>query len=180
VEEWETRAPQKGVAERPCGFESHRGYGDTARLGVGRMGPPELGSGEGESRLARAPRTRCRARPRDLVTVGERPGRAATTTSRDTVKVRERLVSVQERLRRTRASLRVLEEQVAYLGEIADDAETRKIVAQTPLADREWRDARTDHERHVRLRDEARGELEELAQERDRLLDRLLEMDGGR
>jgi hypothetical protein len=114
------------------------------------------------------------------VIVGERPGRAATTTSRDTVKVRERLVSVQERLRRTRASLRVLEEQVAYLGEIADDAETRKIVAQTPLADREWRDARTDHERHVRLRDEARGELEELAQERDRLLDRLLEMDGGR
>ena len=92
------------------------------------------------------------------------------------MKVRERLVSVQERLRRTRASLRVLEEQVAYLGEIADAAETRKLVAQTPLADREWRDARTDHERHVRLRDEARDELDELARERDRLLDRLLEI----
>ena len=96
------------------------------------------------------------------------------------MKVRERLVSVQERLRRTRASLRVLEEQVAYLGEIADAAETRKLVAQTPLADREWRDARTDHERQVRLRDEARDELDELARERDRLLDRLLEIGADR
>jgi hypothetical protein len=91
------------------------------------------------------------------------------------VKVRERLVHLQDRLRRTRANLRVLEEQVAYLEQVADDAETRKLVAQTPLADREWREARTDHERHVRLRDEARRELDALAEERDRLLDRLLE-----
>ncbi len=81
-------------------------------------------------------------------------------------------------MRRTRANLRVLEEQVAYLGGLADDAETRKIVAQTPLADREWRDARTDHDRHARLRDEALRELDELERERDELLDRLLELGG--
>jgi chromosome segregation ATPase len=109
--------------------------------------------------------------PRSVASSRER----ATHTPRDTVKVRERLVHLQDRLRRTRANLRVLEEQVAYLEQVADDAETRKLVAQTPLADREWREARTDHERHVRLRDEARRELDALAEERDRLLDRLLE-----
>jgi hypothetical protein len=93
------------------------------------------------------------------------------------VRIRERLMHVQERLRRTRATLRVLEEQVAYLGEIADDAETRRLVAQTPLADREWRDATTDHERHVQLRDEARTTLDELERERDQLLDRLFELE---
>jgi chromosome segregation ATPase len=105
-----------------------------------------------------------------------RTGRAATRTSSDATKVRERLVHVQERLRRTRASLRVLEEQVDHLSDVADDAETRKIVAQTPLADREWREAETDRARHARLRDEAREQLEELQRERDQLLDRLLDL----
>jgi hypothetical protein len=71
----------------------------------------------------------------------------------------------------------VLDEQVAYLGEVADDAETRRLVAQTPLADREWRDAQADHERHTRLREEALDTIDALTQERDRLLDRLLELD---
>lgn len=74
----------------------------------------------------------------------------------------------------------MLEEQVAYLRELAEDAETRKLVAQTPLADREWREAKTDHDRHVRLLDETRAEAAELAAERDRLLDRLLELEGTR
>lgn len=82
---------------------------------------------------------------------------------------------MQDRLRRARANVRVLEEQVAYLGEVADEAETRRIVAQTPLADREWQQAKTDHERHAALLGEGRAEIEELLRERDRLLDRLLE-----
>jgi hypothetical protein len=76
-----------------------------------------------------------------------------------------------------RANLRVLEEQVAHLGEVADDAETRKIVAQTPLADRAWREAETDRARHARLRDEAREQIDELQRERDQLLDRLLDLE---
>lgn len=82
------------------------------------------------------------------------------------------------RLRRARANERVLAEQVAYLREVADEAETRKLVAQTPLADRAWRAARDDLQRHARLLGEARAEVEELALERDRLLDRLLEVEG--
>jgi chromosome segregation ATPase len=107
--------------------------------------------------------------------VSKRSG-AVTRSARETVRVRGRLTDLQERLRRTRASLRVLEEQVAHLGEVADDAETRRLVAQTPLADREWRDAMRDYEGHVRLRDETRATLQELMRERDDLLDRLLEL----
>jgi hypothetical protein len=90
--------------------------------------------------------------------------------------VHERLTRIQEQLRRVRANERVLLEQVRYLDEVAGDAETRKLVAQTPLADREWREARTDLDRHTALLDEARREAEELLTERDRLLDRLAEL----
>lgn len=92
--------------------------------------------------------------------------------------MRERLARVHEELRRARGNVRVLREQVAYLAEVADAAETRHIVSETPLADREWRDARTDLDRHAALLEEARGEVEALTAERDRLLDRLLELEG--
>jgi hypothetical protein len=91
--------------------------------------------------------------------------------------VRERLARIQEELRRVRATERVLVEQVAHLDEVAADAETRKLVAQTPLADREWREARTDLDRHRVLLEEAREEAQDLLHERDRLLDRLFELE---
>ncbi|MDP8930289.1 MAG: hypothetical protein M3O70_17400, partial [Actinomycetota bacterium] len=108
-----------------------------------------------------------------------RPSRGSVTgSSRGAAKVEERLANVHERLRRARANERVLAEQVAYLREVVDEAETRKLVAQTPLADRAWQAVRADLERHARLLGEARAEVEELARERDRLLDRLLEVEG--
>ena len=71
----------------------------------------------------------------------------------------------------------MLAEQVSYLAEVADDAETRKLVAQTPLADREWQQARQDHDRHARQLREAREQLAGLDAERDELLDRLLQLE---
>jgi hypothetical protein len=91
--------------------------------------------------------------------------------------VHERLTRIQEQLRRVRANERVLLEQVTYLDEVASDAETRKLVAETPLAGREWQEARTDLDRHTALLDEARREVAALLSERDRLLDRLSELD---
>jgi chromosome segregation ATPase len=91
--------------------------------------------------------------------------------------VRERLTRIQEQLRRIRANERVLAEQVDHLGDVAGDAETRRLVAETPLADREWREARTDLDRHTALLDEARREVTALLTERDRLLDRLSELE---
>lgn len=75
-----------------------------------------------------------------------------------------------------RANERVLAEQVDHLADLAGDAETRKLVAETPLADREWRQARTDLDRHTALLDEARREATDLLAEQDRLLDRLGEL----
>jgi hypothetical protein len=100
-----------------------------------------------------------------------------TGTARETTRLRERLTRTQDQLRRVRANERVLVEQVAYLDELAADAETRKLVAQTPLADREWREARTDLDRHTALLDETRREAAELLAEQDRLLERLFELD---
>jgi chromosome segregation ATPase len=110
---------------------------------------------------------------------GDRRDRTETGTAgtRESKRVRERLIRVQEQIRLTRANERVLAEQVDYLHEIASDAETRGLVAETPLADREWREARTDLNRHTALLDEARREVADLLAERDRLLDRLSELE---
>ncbi|MBW3621570.1 MAG: hypothetical protein KY461_15105 [Actinobacteria bacterium] len=133
----------------PGGFESHRPHPGACRL--------DVWSG---------------------VTTRVEVGGKSTNATREAAKVRERLARVQEALKRVRASERVLAEQVAYLDEVAADAETRKLVAQTPLADREWQEARTDRDRHAALLEEARGESSELLTERDRLLERLFDLEG--
>ncbi len=98
--------------------------------------------------------------------------------TRQAARIREQLARVQDDLKRVRANQRVLAEQVAHLSDVADDAETRHLVAQTPLADREWRVARTDRDRHAVLLDEARQEAEHLLAEQDRLLERLFDLEG--
>lgn len=104
-------------------------------------------------------------------------GREVAGRTRQAARIREQLERVQEDLRRTRANQRVLAEQVEHLSEVADAAETRHLVAQTPLADREWRVARTDRDRHAALLDEARHDEQALLAERDRLLDRLFDLE---
>lgn len=96
-------------------------------------------------------------------------------TTRSGRRLRQRLATVQQELKRTRANERVLVEQVAHLQAEADDAEVRRLVANTPIADREWEAAAKDHDNHARLLAEARARLAELDAERDRLLDELLE-----
>ena len=64
-----------------------------------------------------------------------------------------RLVDVSERLKRLRAELAVTEEQLAFLEEEAEDARLRALVAETPLADVEARDARRHADALARHRD---------------------------
>lgn len=82
---------------------------------------------------------------------------------------------MQAEYKRVTATQRELEQQVLFLTSVADDAETRRLVAETPLADREWRAAKTDLERHRTLLEESRTKAEQLAAQRDALLDRLLD-----
>lgn len=83
------------------------------------------------------------------------------------------LVDVSERLKRMRAELGVTEEQLVFLEEEADEVRLRALVAETPLADVEARDARRHADALARHRDALRKTVRELEGEQDQLLDRI-------
>lgn len=91
----------------------------------------------------------------------------------------KRLEDLRIELQRGREALRILEEQVAFQQGVADEAETNAVVAETPLAHRERRDADGDLQRLCRQRDEHRQRIAALVAEQDELLDRMLEQAGG-
>jgi polysaccharide pyruvyl transferase WcaK-like protein len=88
--------------------------------------------------------------------------------------VERRLRHVAVRLRQLREELEVSDEQLAHLADAADDVRLRALVSETPLSDRDQRDA----DRHVdAMRRHRAAVVEELAGlevEQDELLDRLL------
>lgn len=84
-----------------------------------------------------------------------------------------RLVDVSERLKRIRAELAVTEEQLGFLEEQAQDVRLRALVAETPLADVEARDARRHADAQAQHRDSLRATVRELETEQDSLLDRI-------
>lgn len=89
--------------------------------------------------------------------------------------LQKRLSDAREELLRAREALRIIDEQVSYQQEIADAAETDAVVAETPLAHREYRDAGGDLQRLRREREELQARVARLITEQDELLDRLLE-----
>ena len=70
--------------------------------------------------------------------------------------------------------LRIVEEQLLYQMDVLEEAKTRMLVSETPLADREFRIARDDYERLDRERKRVAREIDELRREQDQLLDRML------
>jgi hypothetical protein len=84
-----------------------------------------------------------------------------------------RLVDISERLKRLRAELGVTEEQVLFLEDEAEDARLRGLMAETPLAEAEARDARRHADTLARHRDALMLSIAELAREQDSLLDRM-------
>jgi predicted nucleic acid-binding Zn-ribbon protein len=89
--------------------------------------------------------------------------------------VRKSLVDLRARLARAREDLRITEEQLRFQADVAAEAETRMLVSETPIADREFRTARDDLARLERQRAKVAAEIAELERECDRLLDRMLE-----
>lgn len=89
--------------------------------------------------------------------------------------ITERLSALSGEIAEERTQLAILEEQVAFQSEVADDARIRALVSETPLADRESRIATEDLQRMVRSRDEAKRRLAELRAEQDALLERMSE-----
>jgi hypothetical protein len=88
--------------------------------------------------------------------------------------IRKSLSDLGDRLNRAKEDLRIVEEQLLFQMDVLEEAKTRMLVAETPLADREYRVAREDHDRLVQERERVSGEIAELQLEQDRLLDRML------
>ena len=91
------------------------------------------------------------------------------------MKVTERLAALSAEIAEEQMQLRILEEQLTFQAEVADDARIRALVSETPLADRESHIALDDLRRLERSRDDARRRLEELRAEQDELLERMFE-----
>ena len=89
--------------------------------------------------------------------------------------VERRLSEVAEQLKAVRRELAVADEQLAQLDEEATDARLRAMVSETPIAEREHREAQKHAEAMRRHRAEVAGELSSLERSQDELLDRLLE-----
>ncbi len=88
--------------------------------------------------------------------------------------VERRLIEVGDRLKALRADLRVADEQLAHLAEEAEESRLRSLVSETPLAEREHREAQRHADAMERHRREVSAEIVRLEQAQDELLDRLI------
>ena len=92
--------------------------------------------------------------------------------------VEKRLSQSAERLKRLRAELKVVDEQLLFFREAADDARLRALVSETPIADKEHREAQKHAEAMNRRRAEIVASIGELERSQNELLDRLVDEPG--
>jgi hypothetical protein len=88
--------------------------------------------------------------------------------------VQRRLTDVHQRLVKARQELAVVEEQLLVFDETADDARIRSLVAETPLANHDWNEARRHADAMRRGRDDAQARVAELERAQDELLAKLV------
>ena len=86
--------------------------------------------------------------------------------------VERRLTEVGRRLRELREELRVADEQLLHLADAADDARLRSLVSETPVSDREHREASRHAESMRSHRQAVVEEIVRLEAAQDELLDR--------
>jgi chromosome segregation ATPase len=87
--------------------------------------------------------------------------------------VKERLESLSAEMDGLRTELAILAEQREMQGQAMDRRKAQMLVAETPLADHEYRLARQAHDQIVQRLGEIEAALAALTDERDRLLDLL-------
>lgn len=91
----------------------------------------------------------------------------------------ERIAALNDEIATLRTEIQILEEQLAYVADVAEDARIRAVVSETPLADRESREAGEDADRTRRSLEEAKARLARIRAEQDTLLERLFEQSPG-
>ena len=87
--------------------------------------------------------------------------------------VERKLSEAAERLRQLRTELGVVDEQLAFLSDAADDARLRAMVSETPMADKEHREAQKHADAMTRHRSQLVMQIAELEKAQDELLERL-------
>ena len=87
--------------------------------------------------------------------------------------VERKLSESAERLRQLRAELAVVDEQLTFLTDAADDARLRAMVSETPMADKEHREAQKHADAMTRHRRQLVTQIAELEKAQDELLERL-------
>ena len=90
--------------------------------------------------------------------------------SRD--RIERRLRGVGRQLSVLRGDLRVCDEQLLQVSEEADECRLRALVSETPLAEREYRQAQRHADRLQQHRDEIAARITRLEADQDALLDR--------
>ena len=90
--------------------------------------------------------------------------------------IERRLTDVADRLKQLRSDLGVADEQVLHFAEEAEDARLRSLVSETPIAEREHRDAARHAAAIERSRRELVDEIARLEALQDELLDQLLDL----
>ena len=87
----------------------------------------------------------------------------------------DRLSALSEEISEQLTQLRILDEQVTFQSDVAEEARIRALVSETPLADREAREAADDLRRLTRSREDVQTRVDELRAEQDSLLERMLD-----
>jgi predicted nucleic acid-binding Zn-ribbon protein len=96
------------------------------------------------------------------------------------VDIAQRLRALSAEIATLQTEIGILEEQIAFQTEIADDARIRALVSETPIADRDAQVASGDLARIMRSRADALKRLEQLRADQDGLLERMLNERGKR
>jgi hypothetical protein len=89
--------------------------------------------------------------------------------------VEQRLVDISGRLRRLQDELRVADEQLDHFAHEAEDARIRALVSETPVAERDHREAEKHAAAMRRHRADLLAEIARLEHSQNELLDQLLE-----
>jgi hypothetical protein len=89
--------------------------------------------------------------------------------------VERRLSDVATQLKELRRELSVTDELLAHLADEAEDARLRSLVSETPIADREHREASRHAEAMGRHRADVMASIAQLEVLQDELLDKLLD-----
>ncbi len=89
------------------------------------------------------------------------------------MRIRGSLFELGDLATRATEDLRIIEEQVLFQTEVVEEAKTRMLVSETPLADREHAEAQKHLDAMTRSRSAVTASIAELEQAVDDLLGRL-------